>query len=175
MTMFSRKVKKVFYNTIVICMLLGGAIYVFSRFVHFGNVEYTDNAHVMQHITPINTRVSGFIKKIYFEEFQHVHKGDTLLVIEDAEFRLKLAQAEADLCNALSGRSATKVGIATTENNLTVNDAGIEEMLVEMNNAKKELGRYEKLYAQDAVTRQQYDNVRTAYEAAKARYEQAAR
>jgi membrane fusion protein (multidrug efflux system) len=173
--MFNRKTKKFFYNFIVICMLLGGTIYVFSRFVHLGNVEYTDNAHVMQHITPINTRVSGFIKKIYFDEFQKVHKGDTLVVIEDAEFRLRLAQAEADLYNAMSGRSATKAGIATTDNNLSVNDAGIEEMQAEMNNEKTEMERYQKLLAQDAVTRQQYDNVLTAYKAAKARYEQAAR
>ncbi len=44
-----------------------------------------------------------------------------------------------------------------------------------MDNASKELSRYEKLYSQDAVTRQQYDNVKTAYESAKARYDQVLR
>ena len=41
-----------------------------------------------------------------------------------------------------------------------------------MENAKRELNRFEKLLQEDAVTKQQYDNVHTAYEAAKARYEQ---
>ena len=148
-----------------------GLVYVCSRFIHPG-VVYTDNAQVRQHITPVNTRVQGFIKEIYFEEYQPVRKGDTLLVIEDAEFRLRLAQAEADLANALSGRMATSTGIATTQNNLRVNEAGIEEVRVQLLNAEREWHRYEKLLQQDAVTPQQYDQVHTAYEATKARYEQ---
>lgn len=173
--MITRKIKKLIYNIIIICLLLGGLLYVCSRFIHLGNVEYTDNAQVKQHITPINTRVSGFIKKIYFDEYKPVHKGDTLLVIEDTEFRLRLAQAEADLANALSGQQVTNAGIATTQNNLTINDATIEEVRVQKENAERELNRYKKLLEEDAVTRQQYDNVKTAYEAVKARYEQVLR
>lgn len=119
--MTTRKVQKLIYNIFVICLLLGAIIYVCSRFIHLG-VEYTDNAQVKQHITPVNTRVSGFIQKICFEEYQPVHKGDTLLIIEDSEFRLRLAQAEADLENARSGQQATSAGIATTQNNLSVSD-----------------------------------------------------
>ena len=173
--MVTRKTKKLVYNTIVIALLVIGIGYVCTRFLHLGSVEYTDNAQVKQHITPINTRVQGFIKKIYFEEYKPIHKGDTLLVIEDAEFRLRLAQAEADLANALAGQQVTHAGIATTQNNLTVNDAGIEEVCVQRANAERELQRYKKLLEEDAVTRQQYDNVKTAYDAINARYEQALR
>ena len=90
-------------------------------------------------------------------------------MIEDAEFRLRLAQAEADLANALAGQQVTHAGIATTQNNLTVNDAGIEEVCVQRANAERELQRYKKLLEEDAVTRQQYDNVKNA------RYEQVLR
>lgn len=173
--MVTRKTKKIVYNTVVIALLAACAVYVCSRFIHLGSVEYTDNAQVKQHITPVNTRVQGFIKKICFDEYQHVRKGDTLLVIEDAEFRLRLAQAEADLANALAGRSVTDAGIATVRSNMTVNDATIEEVRVMKANAERELRRYAKLLEQDAVTQQQYDNVKTAYDAACARYEQALR
>ena len=173
--MIARKTKKLINNVVVITLLIIGVAYVCSRFLHLGNVEYTDNAQVKQHITPVNTRVQGFIKKICFEEYQPVHKGDTLLVIEDAEFKLRLAQAEADLANALAGQQVTHAGIATTQNNLTVNDATIEEARVQLANAEREWQRYKKLLEEDAVTRQQYDNVQTAYEAAEARYEQVLR
>lgn len=163
------------YNILILCFLVGGLVYVCSCFIHLGNVEYTDNAQVRQHITPVNTRVQGFIKKICFEEFQPVKKGDTLLIIEDAEFKLRVAQAEADLSNALAGRSVTTAGIETTQSNIGVSDASIEEVKVTMENARRELQRYEKLLKEDAVTRQQYDNIKTAYEAAKARYQQASR
>ena len=173
--MITRKTKKLIYNTVVIALLLVGLSYVCSRFIHLGNVEYTDNAQIKQHITPVNTRVQGFIKKICFEEYSPVHKGDTLLIIEDAEFRLKLAQAEADLANALAGQKVTDAGIATTRSNLNVNDATIKEACVQKDNAERELRRYEKLLKEDAVTRQQYDDVRTAYDVAVARYEQVVR
>lgn len=169
--MITRKVRKILYNTIILLLLAGGIGYVCSRFIHPG-VEYTDNAQVRQHITPVNTRVQGFIRKICFREYQRVHKGDTLLILEDAEYRLQLAQAEANLANARSGKQATSAGMATTSNNLHVDDAGIEEARVQLANAQREATRYRKLLEKDAVTRQQYDRVQTAAQAAQARYDQ---
>ena len=147
-----------------------GLAYVCTRFMHPG-VVYTDNAQVRRQITPVNTRVQGFVKRICFEEYQPVRKGDTLLVIEDAEFRLRLAQAEADLANALSGSSVVAAGLETTRNDLTVSDATIEESRVQLDNARREEVRYRNLLAEDAVTRQQYEQVQTACEVAEARYE----
>lgn len=173
--MKNKKFRKIIYNIIILAIVLLGLGFILSSFIHFGNVEYTDNAHVNQHITPVNTRVQGFIKKIYFKEFQQVKKGDTLAIIEDAEFRLRLAQAEADLHNAMAGHQATSTGIATTTNNLSVNDAGIDEAKAQLDNAQKELNRFHKLYSEDAATRQQYDNQNTIYKAALAKYEQMVR
>ncbi len=169
--MITRKVRKILYNTLILLLLAGGIGYVCSRFIHPG-VEYTDNAQVRQHITPVNTRVQGFIRKICFREYQRVHKGDTLLILEDAEYRLQLAQAEANLANARSGKQVTSAGMATTSNNLHVDDAGIEEARVQLANARREATRYRKLLEKDAVTRQQYDRVQTAAQAAQARYDQ---
>lgn len=169
--MITRKVRKILYNTIILLLLAGGIGYVCSRFIHPG-VEYTDNAQVRQHITPVNTRVQGFIRKICFREYQRVHKGDTLLILEDAEYRLQLAQAEANLANARSGKQVTSAGMATTSNNLHVDDAGIEEARVQLANARREATRYRKLLEKDAVTRQQYDRVQTTAQAAQARYDQ---
>ncbi len=76
------------YNIVVIALLVLGLAYVCSRFIHFGRKEYTDNAMVHRNMTPVNTRVQGFIKEIRFHEFQYVHKGDTLVILEDAEYRL---------------------------------------------------------------------------------------
>lgn len=49
--MTTRKIQKLTYNIVIICLLFGTLIYVGSRFIHLG-VEYTDNAQVKQHITP---------------------------------------------------------------------------------------------------------------------------
>lgn len=163
------------YNICVLVILLAGVYLVINHFVHFGGGEYTDNATVQQHITPVNARVGGFIKEIRFNEYQPVHKGDTLVVIEDSEFRLHLAQAEADLQRELAGGAATTSGIDVTNQNISVSDAGIDEARVRMENARQDDQRYAQLLKNDAVTKQQYDQIHTAYLAAKARYEQAVR
>lgn len=170
-----KKILRWTYNIIVLALLIAGATVVILNFAHFGCVEWTDNAHVQQHITPINTRVQGFIKEIRFEEFQPVHKGDTLVIIEDAEFRLALAQAEAELANAEAGSRATTTVMATTSSNIGVTEATIEELRATMENARREDARFQKLLAERSVTQQQADNIHTAYLGARARYEAANR
>lgn len=170
-----RKTKVLTYNIVVIALLLCGIGYVISKFVHLGKVEFTDNARVHQHITPINSRIPGFIKEIRFSEYTPVRKGDTLVIIEDTEFRLHEAQAEAALGNALAGHHASATTVATVQNNIGVNDAAIAECQAQLDNARREEERYARLLERRAVTRQQYDNVHTAYLAIQARYDQLTR
>lgn len=171
--MNKKRIIKRVYNVVVIMLLVAVVAYAFSRFVHWGNVEYTDDAQVQRHITPINTRVQGFIKEIRFEEYQRVHRGDTLVIIEDAEYRLQLARAEAGLRGTRTGSSVISAGIHTISSNVKVASAGIEEARVELRNAQDDYERYAALLKRNAVTRQQYDNAKARYEAAKARYEAA--
>ena len=168
----NKNTKKLTFN-ILVCLLLAGALlWVASHFFHFGRVEFTDNAQVKQLIVPVNSRIQGFVKKIYFTEFQYVKKGDTLATIEDMEFRFRLAQAEADYDRATSGKEVMSATINTTTNNISVNDAAIQEASALMENARKEYERYEKLYAQESVTKQEFDAKKTDYEAKKARFDQ---
>ena len=160
--------KRAIPNFFIALVLVGGISWVCGKFIHLGNVEFTDNAQVKQHLTPVNTRVQGFIKNIYFEEYQPVKKGDTLVVIEDTEYRLKLAQAEADYKNAIAGKSAMHTTINTTQNNIFVTDAVIEEQRVRLKNAETDYKRYQELMKEEAVTPQQFDRVRTEYAATKA-------
>lgn len=169
----NKKIIKRIYNVIVILFLVGAIGWCFSHFFHGTGVEYTDDAQVCRHITPINTRVQGFIKEIRFNDFQHVKKGDTLVVIEDSEFRLHLAQAEAGLRGSKSSSSVVSASMGTTDSNVQTAAAGIEEARVNMVNAKQDFDRFATLMKKDAVTRQQYDNAYARYLSAKARYEQA--
>lgn len=164
--------KKAIPNFFILIILVAGIAWVCGRFLRISSDEYTDNAQVKQHLTPVNTRVQGFIKKIYFEEYQKVKKGDTLVVIEDIEYRLKVAQAEADYHNALVGKNAMYTTINTTQNNILVTDAAIDEQRIRLENAETDYKRYQELVKEEAVTPQQFDRVRTDYAATKARYEQ---
>ena len=166
------KKMKLVYNIVVGLLLLGGIVWVCARFVHLGDVEFTDNAQVKQQIVPINSRVQGFIRKIYFKEYQRVNQGDTLAVIEDAEYLYRVAQAEADYENAIISKKAMGTTILTTQSNIGVTESGIEESRVRLENAEKEYTRHKNLLVQKSATQQQFDAVSANYQAAKAHYEQ---
>lgn len=167
----NKKTKKLIYNIFACILLLGAISWVCAKFIHLGDVEFTENAQVKQLIVPVNSRVQGYIKEVRFDEYQKVSKGDTLVIIEDAEYRYMVAQAEANLANAKSGKDAMHNVISTTSTNISVTDASIEEARIVFENAERNYKRFSTLYEQNAVTRQQYDDMNTAYLAAKARYD----
>lgn len=173
--MEKNKIHVYLYNALIVLCLLGGAVYVICQLMHFGSGEFTDNARVRQNVVPQSCRMQGFIREVRFTDFQQVKKGDTLAIIEDAEFRLRLAQAESDLLRAEQGSKGTASSIVTTKTSMTVTDAGIESARAQMENAMREDNRFKNLLSQDAVTPQQYDKVHTAYLSAKAAYDQAVR
>lgn len=166
-----RRTKKIISYILSLAVIVAAVVWVCSRFVHFGNVEFTDNAQVQQQIVPVNSRVQGYIKEIRFKEFEKVKKGDTLVIIDDADMRLRLAQAKADCQSALAGRGVTDRSVNVASANEAVSAASIEEAKVLMEHAANELTRYDKLLEKEAVTRQQYDGVKADYNAKKARYE----
>ncbi len=169
------RTKKILSYIITLAVIIAAGIWVASKFIHFGNVEFTDNAQVQRQIVPVNSRVQGYIKEIRFKEYEQVKKGDTLVIIDDADMRLRVAQANADYQNALAGRTVADRSVGVASANVAVSEASIAEAKVLMENAAVDLERYRKLLEKDAVTRQQYDGVETDYKAKKARYEMLAR
>lgn len=171
----NHRTKKIISYVLTIAVIVIAAAWVAGKFYHPGNVEFTDNAQVCRRIVPVNSRVQGYIKEIRFNEFQPVKKGDTLVVIDDADMRLRVAQARADYQRALAGRDVAGRSVGVASANAAVSDASVAEAKVLMEMALTDFNRYSKLLEKDAVTRQQYDAARTDYEAKKARYEMLAR
>ncbi|MDE6534598.1 MAG: HlyD family secretion protein, partial [Muribaculaceae bacterium] len=156
-------------------VIIGASCWLCSRLFHIGDGEFTDNAEVKMQIVPVNSRVQGFIKEIRFSEYQPVSKGDTLVIIDDSDLRLNLARAKADLQNAMAGHSVANQAVSSAVANVAVSDASISEAKILMEQALTDLNRYEKLLEQEAVTRREYDAVKTDYEAKRARYQTLAR
>lgn len=162
--------KKNAVNIIIIALIACGIGWLCSIFIHIGT-EYTNNAQIHQDIVLLSSRVQGYVTEVRFNEFEQVHKGDTLVCIEDSEYRLRLAQANADFRNALAALAAMENSISVTSSNALVNDAAIDETQIQVLNAEKNFKRYENLLENGAVTQQQYDEVKTYYNSLKAKHE----
>src|SRR3989441_3577872 len=67
--------------------------------------QSTDDAQVDGHIVPILPKVGGFVTEIRVDENQRVRVGDTLIVLDDRDYKVRLAQAGADLAGGRPRRS----------------------------------------------------------------------
>lgn len=166
----NHRTKKILSYVVTVIVIAIAACWIGGKFIHLGNVEFTDNAQIRQQIVPVNCRVQGYIKEIRFKEYEPVKKGDTLVIIDDSDMRLRVAQAKADYQNALAGRDVADKSVNVAAAHVAVSEASIAEAKVLMDMAATDLERYKKLLEQDAVTRQQFDAANTDYEAKKARY-----
>lgn len=167
----NRRARRWMQHIVVLLIISIGLWWITSQFIKFNLSTYTDNAQVRRQLVPVDVRVRGYIKEIRFEEYSFVHLGDTLVVIDDSEYRLRFLQAKAELQKALSGKSAMNTAISTTFSNIGVNEASIAGAKVEMENAERDLARYASLLEEKAVTPKQYDDAKTRFESMKAKYE----
>lgn len=160
--------KNLIGKAVAICLLLAGIIMIIGM---FGDHRYerTDDAQVEQYISPVNVKVSGYIREIRFTEHQHVRKGDTLLVVDDREYAIALQQAEASLMDARSGRKVVAGTLNTASNSATVYDASIEEAELRVEKLQRDYDRYAKLLEKNATTPVIVEQYKTELGMAKAR------
>lgn len=167
----TNKIRAIISNIIVFLVIGFGLFWLIREYFHIGSKTYTEAAQVEEFINPINTRVSAYIKEIKFIEHQRVKKGDTLVILDEREILTQLGQAEAAYQNAMAQKTATSSSVNTVSNNINVMQSNIAGAKARLWNAEQNLNRYKNLLEAEAVTRQQYDQVKTEYDAQKAAYE----
>ncbi len=94
----------------------------------------------------VSSRVTGYVKDLKVDAGDHVKSGQELLSIDTTELADQKAQAEASLASARA----------------------------DLANAKANFDRYKPLYESQAISKQQYDDIRTRYEVATATEQRAA-
>jgi membrane fusion protein (multidrug efflux system) len=157
---------------VLILAVWGGRRYLYSR-----HHVTSDNAQVDGHITAISPRISGFIDQVRFEENQRVKAGDTLVVLDTRDLRVRLDQVEADLRTAQAavgtrGRSGQAVAeLQVTRAQEASAQAAIAASQASYRKAAADLARYRGLAAQKIISAQQLDEAQAAFDAAAANLE----
>jgi len=143
---------------IAFAILWGAAMYY-----HLDKQLYTNDAQVEEYINPVNTRIAGYLKQVRFSDHQRFRKGDTLVTIDDREYRIAVEQAEAAWLSACAAKAVTASSVNTVSSNTAVEEANIRSLDARIWNAEQNLHRYEALLKEGAATQQQYDQVQSDY------------
>jgi membrane fusion protein (multidrug efflux system) len=149
---------------ILLVLILAGGTYGLSKYIHSQAHEGTDDAQIEKNMNPIIPRVSGYISKVYVKDNDYVKKGDTLFTIDKRDYQLKIEEANAAFIGAEGGYDVAKEDIGSALASIAVSDANVQSAGGNIETAKIRLGRatsdyvrYENLYKNHSITKQQYE------------------
>ncbi|MDQ2767398.1 MAG: HlyD family secretion protein [Gemmatimonadota bacterium] len=159
--------KKIIFTVIAVAIVLA-LTWAIKTFIYSRAHETTDNAQVDGHIVPVLAKVGGYVTAVLVQDNDSVQNGKTLVRIDDSEYKVKVAQAEADLAAAQStagGRQFTgqsQAAVATATGNRFAADAQIQAALANQQKANADLARMRDLVSKQIVSAQQLDAAQAA-------------
>lgn len=158
---------------ILAVLIIAGISFGAVKYFHSLHHEETEDAQISADISPVIPRVSGYVTSVKVDDNQFVKKGDTLLIIDDRDFKIKLDQARAALEAAKTGLSsaraatlASKANIGTAQASVGTIDAQIAAAKITLWRATQDYNRYANLIEDHSITRQQFEQAQAARESA---------
>ncbi|AXE36983.1 EmrA/EmrK family multidrug efflux transporter periplasmic adaptor subunit [Chromobacterium phragmitis] len=135
----------------------------------------TDNAYVAAEIAQVTPEVAGTIQQVKVVDTQAVKAGDVLVVLNDSDAKLALAQAEADLARAerrVKGYFANDEGLSAQAQARSADQARSAAQLAsaraDLERAKLDLQRRQALAKSGSVSGEELSNARNAFATASA-------
>jgi membrane fusion protein (multidrug efflux system) len=154
---------------IIAVLILSALSYGIFKYVHSLSHETTDDAQIEKNMNPIIPRVMGYITKVYIKDNDYVKKGDTLFTIDNNDYIVKLEDAKAALIAAQGNFEVSKADVGSALASVSVSDANVQSAGGTIETAKIRLGRatndferYENLYKNHSITKQQYEQALAA-------------
>jgi membrane fusion protein (multidrug efflux system) len=121
-----------------------------------GRIEQvTNDAYLRRDLTPLSTKVAGLVRAVKVGDYQQVHKGDQLVLLEDEDYQAQVAQAAAAV-------DAAKAALENNRRQRELQDSRIQRALAGIDQANAQIAAAQA--GKDAV---QADVVRTQAERAR--------
>lgn len=157
------------FITIFLTLIIVGGSYGTYKYLHAQSHELTDDAQIEKKMNPIIPRVSGYVDKVYVKDNDFVKKGDTLFTIDQRDFKIKIEEANAALVAAEGSFEVSKADISGSLASVAVSDANvqsasgnIEAATIRLGRLTSDYNRYNNLYKNHSITKQQYEQALAA-------------
>lgn len=166
--------------TVTMSLVAIGVCYGAWALLLAGDSVTTDNAYTAAEVAQITPLIAGPVKEVRVSDTQAVKNSDVVVVLDDTDTKLAVAQAEADLARTkrqvrqLLGNDQKLAGlvalhaaeIATARSDLTRVKAAYEKAVIDER-------RRRNLVEEGAVSREELTNAQTQLREARAAIEQA--
>jgi membrane fusion protein (multidrug efflux system) len=103
MRLSGEQLREAAWRILVIVVAAGILVFVLTRWSTWqgeAGWQSTDDAYLQSDITPIASKVAGYVREIPVQDYQHVKAGEVLAQLVDDDYRAAVAQAEANLAAA---------------------------------------------------------------------------
>jgi membrane fusion protein (multidrug efflux system) len=99
------------WRALVFIVALGILLIVTTRWTRWEGRpgwQSTDDAYLQADVTPIASKVSGYISELPVQDYERVHAGQLLAQIVDTDYKATVAQGEANVAAATAQLEALK-------------------------------------------------------------------
>lgn len=159
-----KKKKSILFPIILAVLVLVGGFFGYRYFKFSQGHEETDDAQIAANLSPVISKISGYVSEVKVKDNQFVKKGDTLIILENKDQKLMVEQAQAALGTAQSNIASARASSAATGENINTSRAAvttansqIEAAKVNVRRTSQDLTRYSNLIKDHSITQQQYD------------------
>ncbi|MCD0487335.1 HlyD family secretion protein [Pedobacter sp. MC2016-14] len=151
-------------------LIIIGAIFGTKAYIYYSKHVDTDDAQIDGDISPVVSRVGGYVNEILFEENTKVQEGQVLVKLDNRDYLVKLEQAEAGQKGASAGVGVSQAQIIASSANTGSAKANVDAARIKLNLAQKDFARYQNLVKDGSITQQQFDQYKAQKETAEAAY-----
>jgi membrane fusion protein (multidrug efflux system) len=163
-----RSVRSLLLPIIMIALAGGAAWYGYGYWTDGRFMISTDDAYVQADMAFISPKISGYVDQVKVTENQHVKAGDPLFVIDQGDYKIAVAQAQAQIVTL--GKTLDRIDAQTAAAKASLDQAKAQKAADQAAaaNAARVQKRAEQLVATKVGTQASLDDARTAVEQANA-------
>jgi membrane fusion protein (multidrug efflux system) len=161
-------VRRLLLIAVGLLVVLGVAYYGINWFTVGRFMVSTDDAYVSADTSTITSKVAGYVKSVPAADNTRVKAGDPLVILDDADYRNALAQAQAQV--ATGEATVDRLTQQITAASAAINSAKAQVVSAKAgaDNAKASFDRVNSLTASSFASQSQLDAARTALQQANA-------
>jgi membrane fusion protein (multidrug efflux system) len=171
----ARDKRKHWFKILAIVIVAGAIIWAIWFFLTQAGRVSTENAYVGADTAQVTPLIAAPVADVRVANTQAVRKGDILVVLDPADARIELAQAESALSQAEQRYTQARANVGAAEGRVQSRDAEIVQARARLRDAEAtlnrtgiELRRREALISSGAVSGDELTQARNAYQSAQA-------